>query len=260
MRVIYLICILFFLSQNILLSKTVDAYPLFSIMYDEKIEYNALEKYTFYGRVCEKKINKNALGEIKEINYFACDTDFPEVKLDIFNFTSNNTTLDLNQIICFKIISTHFIGSGITMSANIVKLVQNCNLIDERKRSKLKTTNFTKHNLSRVNISLEGEKISFSGKMKIINFDGDPIQIGFIDRSGLGGINCNIHFEKNSFFGVPGMTESEKKEMIKKIKKIRNLKNPKLTCTGDVVYHLYGAEHGFTTLLMRANDLKIIKE
>ena len=143
MRVIYLICILIFLSQNSLLSKTVDAYPLFSIIYEEKIKFSELEKYVFYGRVCKEDISKNALDEVSAIYYKVCDTKYPEIKLDL-NYYPNDDyqgghldhSLKINDTICFQITEPVIQFPNwimLPLGKESFKLKENCNLLNDRK-------------------------------------------------------------------------------------------------------------------------------
>ena len=259
MRVIYLICILIFLSQNSLLSKTVDAYPLFSIIYEEKIKFSELEKYVFYGRVCKEDISKNALDEVRAIYYKVCDTKYPEIKLDL-NYYPNDDyqgghldhSLKINDTICFQITDPVIDFPDwiqVPLGKESFKLKENCNLLNDRKKSTLKNKNINQNNLNEVNISLVGQKINYSGVMKLIEVDS-WVYIRLLGNTKFSKVECSFNLER--------LSKNTRNEIIKKIKEIRNMNFPKIQCEGLVTNHNF--RYNDTYLKIDTKNIQIVND
>jgi hypothetical protein len=262
MRVIYLICILIFLSQNSLLSKTVDAYPLFSIIYEEKIKFSELEKYVFYGRVCKEKKYKNALDEVSAIYYKVCDTKYPEIKLDLTYFPNDDDSafpehldhsLKINDTICFQITDPVIDFPDwiqVPLGKESFKLKENCNLLNDRKKSALKNKNINQNNLNEVNISLVGQKINYSGVMKSIKVYSWVEILLLGNTSEFPQVMCSFDLER--------LSKNTRNEIIKKIKKIRNMNFPKLQCEGLVTKHQF--VYNETKIWIETKNIQIVSD
>ena len=207
-------------------------------------------------------ISKNALDEVSAIYYKVCDTKYPEIKLDL-NYYPNDDyqgghldhSLKINDTICFQITDPVIVFPDwimVPLGKKSFKLKENCNLLNDRKKSTLKNKNINQNNLNEVNIALVGQKIIYSGVMKSIKVDSSWVYIRLLgNTSEFAQVECSFDSER--------LSKNTRNEIIKKIKKIRNMNFPKLQCEGLVTKH-YFSYWGDHIIWIETKNIQIVSD
>ena len=262
MRIIYLISSLFFFSENNLLSKTVDAYPLSSIVLDDKIKFSSVSGVYFFGKVCRLKSEINALNEITEIYFEICDVEYASIKAfynyPYFrpgNYMEIASKMKSNDIICFKIEEVaQILMYSETNSSLVLKgsmeYQNDCNFVPTIQIAEYRKNDFFKNiDNKHLNKSYVGQIVRVSGVMKYLNIGKKSFAIT---------IENSFHSYLISI-NLSKIVGENKKKLINKIKKIRNMNHPRLKSTGYVKSHQYGyALSGVTQLELESNDFVIL--
>ncbi len=235
---IFLSFILFtIISQNTLLGKTVNAYRISSIFYDEDIKFSELFKYYFYGYVCDIKIEKNALGEISSANFDICDVENSSNTAsrqrhydagEEYNIMAREKNIHGRKL-CFKIKDTKILRMAETYNSvyfRSIEFKENCKFISKINYSKSQN----KINGELLHKSFIGENVNVIGLVNDMYIGGDYIRITLKNKSSE--YNCDMPMYRQE-------VEKNKDRLFKVIKKIRDKNNVELGCHGRVFDHSY---------------------
>jgi len=253
MKIVITFILLIIISQNTLFGKTVNAYRLSSIFYDEEIKFTQLFKYYFYGYVCEVEIDKNALGEISDANFAICDIDNPSNKArrEVWNDAGEdyNNMAKRNNIhgkkLCFKIldiagISMHEIRNSVHFKS--IEFKENCKYINQINYSK----SLEEINGEIPNQSYAGKKVDLVGTIENLLILSDSFSFDLKNKSS----------EYKCVINMYGLSDELKEKIIHKVKVIRNKKNSVIRCYGTVLSHFF--VWGYHTIQMETYNFDII--
>ncbi|SVD87486.1 uncharacterized protein METZ01_LOCUS440340, partial [marine metagenome] len=246
--------LLIIISQSTLFGKTVNAYRLSSIFYDEDIKFSQLFKYYFYGYVCDVEIDKNALGEISDANFAICDIDNPSNKAirEAWNDAGEdyNNMAKRNNIhgkkLCFRILDLAGIvmhKSWIRVHFKSIEFKENCKYINQINYSK----SLKEINGEIPNQSYAGKKVDLVGTIENLSILSDSFSFELKNKSS----------EYNCLISMYGLSDELKEKIIHKVKIIRNKKNSVIRCYGTVESHFF--VWGYHTIHMNAYNFDIIR-
>lgn len=236
MKIVIPFILLIIISQSTLFGKTVNAYRLSSIFYDEDIKFSQLFKYYFYGHVCDVEIQKNALGEISSADFDICDVEIPNNKATRERYydagEDYNIMARLKNIhgkkLCFKIKDIEHMSmfkTRNTVHFRSIDFKENCKFINKINYSK----SLEELNGELPNHSYAGKNVDLVGSIDDLKIYSDSFLFELKNKSS----------EYNCLIDMYGLSDELKDKLIQKVKIIRNKKNSVIRCYGPVSHHWY---------------------
>jgi hypothetical protein len=242
--------------------KANEAHPISSIFVNDKIKFNKLSKYLFYGNFCNIEKKKDLLSGVNKIERVdICDVNENSYYIfggyglnDISKEISSvyiDIAIDNNSELCFRIIkyqlislgrNNGFIGNG--MSPMIVDFVKNCNKLKYEKKDK---KYFKKIGNEKVHKNYFGERITVYGESEgVVHGEGSPFAF-------------NLYNGSNHFVCVYWHYIHKSEKVLNVLREIKNGSSKNVSCHGRVSDIIYRRSNGILQWEIETSDMDIIE-